>query len=347
MKKEHFINTVALDVTYQCPFRCIHCFNSSGEHKNETPELSNEEWDLVVDELVDINVAQFSIGGGEALLRKELLLNITEKIYNSGKNSDVAIVSNGYYMTEEFAEELGKRNVLNVQISLDGFKNSYQRIRKKENAYEKAIAAIKNLNKAGINVAVSFAPTTFNIPDLSELIDFLRGLEVRFFRCQPLMLLGRAEKNLKDYMPTYEDYRKISEILDKKRKEYPEMYIEWGDPIDHLVRGRLKTAQASYITIGAYGDIYASPYLPITFGNIRKHTINEYLDAGLLDIWKNPFLQKVSEQVVDTTSMSLSGIGLPKIFTENSIELDVLDVNYESNTSKLIDDYFDKGAVYE
>ena len=32
MDGNFYIGTCAIDLTYKCTFRCLHCFNSSGEH---------------------------------------------------------------------------------------------------------------------------------------------------------------------------------------------------------------------------------------------------------------------------------------------------------------------------
>ena len=150
------------------------------------------------------------------------------------------------------------------------------------------------------------------------------------------MMLGRAEIFLKNYVPTYENYRTIANILDDKKNKFPDMYIEWGDPLDHLVRGRIRQGQLSYVTIGGYGDIYVSPYLPISFGNVKKHSLHEYLESGLRDVWSNAFLRKVTEKINDTNAMDLTAIGLPAIFTESPIELDILSSDYNKKTQELL-----------
>ena len=295
-----YLGTVAIDLTYQCPFRCLHCFNTSGEHPKEFVELTDEEWLNVIKDVMKINVGQLSIGGGEATIRRKLLLDIANKIMQAESEIEIAIVSNGYFIDKEFARDLFMANIKSVQISVDGFEESYERIRQMKGGFKKAINAIKYLLSENINTAVSFAPTTFNIADLDRLIDYLYKLGVRVFRCQPLMMLGRAEIFLKNYVPTYENYRTIANILDDKKNKFPDMYIEWGDPLDHLVRGRIRQGQLSYVTIGGYGDIYVSPYLPISFGNVKKHSLHEYLESGLRDVWSNAFLRKVTEKINDT-----------------------------------------------
>lgn len=63
--------------------------------------------------------------------------------------------------------------------------------------------------------------------------------------------------------------------------------IVWGDPVDHLIRFPEHTELPMYyISIRANGDIVTSPYLPLVVGNIRNHSIEEYWNGGLYELWK-------------------------------------------------------------
>lgn len=102
MDGNFYIGTCAIDLTYKCTFRCLHCFNSSGEHSLNKQELSDAEILQFIDDINNYSVGLISIGGGEALLRKELILQISD--YLSGNNSkiDLALVTNGYLMTKPY-----------------------------------------------------------------------------------------------------------------------------------------------------------------------------------------------------------------------------------------------------
>lgn len=87
MDGNFYIGTCAIDLTYKCTFRCLHCFNSSGEHSLNKQELSDAEILQFIDDINNYSVGLISIGGGEALLRKELILQISD--YLSGNNSKI------------------------------------------------------------------------------------------------------------------------------------------------------------------------------------------------------------------------------------------------------------------
>ncbi len=62
------------------------------------------------------------------------------------------------------------------------------------------------------------------------------------------------------------------------------MKIEWGDPIEHLFAIATDTMPLGSMSISAYGEIFVSPYLPIVIGNLKMHTLDEYLEANILEI---------------------------------------------------------------
>ncbi len=337
-----YIQLIALDMTYQCPLRCLHCFNSSGEHGLKRVELSDDEILALIQDMIDMKVGVVSMGGGEALTRKDLVFKIGHKLHDSKARLSPAIVSNGYLLTREVAKELEAANLTNVQISVDGLRENHDRMRNKQGSFGHAVEAIKNLHEEGIKVAVAFSPTKFNIGDLDELFEYLKSIGVTMFRTQPLMLLGRAEKNLKDEFLSYRDYGRIHAFIEKKKKENPKMLVEWGDPLDHLARGTINQERLTFLSISAYGDILVSPYLPIIVGNIRKHSLKEYVENGLPRIWDNPFMQFIGSKMTDVTNMDLKKYELPRIFTEPAIDLDILDKDYEEKTKALVEKYAGK-----
>lgn len=334
------IKSVSVDLTYDCNFRCLHCFNSSGEQKINRQKLGELDYVNIINQLIDLNVQTVSFGGGESMLKLKTILACCDAINKRGHKPFAAIVSNGYLIDEQVASSLKKAKVNSVQISFDGNKSHHEWLRNKIGSYDKAVNAIKCLHQAGIKVAVAFTPTTINLTDISETFEFVKNIGVTVFRCQPLMCLGRANEYLSDYIPTYEDYRRINYILNQKRIENPNMFIEWGDPMRHLVAGSLTEYDVEYITISAYGDILISPYLPIVFGNVFNHSIKEYVNAGLLKIWKNSFLKRVCDQLASFDSMDVGQLGMPKIFTDEIIDLDLLEIDYDARTKQYEKQYF-------
>lgn len=117
-----------------------------------------------------------------------------------------------------------------------------------------------------------------------ESMSFNNKIELRV---QPLMPLGRGNKNLENICPTDIQYRKLVNTINTINARNPSIKIVWGDPVDHLIRFPEHTELPMYyISIRANGDIVTSPYLPLVVGNIRNHSIEEYWNGGLYELWK-------------------------------------------------------------
>lgn len=136
---------LALDITNKCNYRCLHCYNASGENCVVDNELTDEEVLELINQISKIKPHTFCFCGGEPLLRKDLIVNCAEILYRNGVSA-ISAVSNGYYLTEEIADELVQAHVSGIQISLDGFsKSSCFELRQNVDAFSRAVRAIEIL----------------------------------------------------------------------------------------------------------------------------------------------------------------------------------------------------------
>jgi len=180
-------------------------------------------------------------------------------------------------------------------------------------------------------VGVACTPTLKNIEEIDGILKLCEDLGVNNFRMQPLMPLGRAIDRLRGYIPTHKDYRNIANKLLKTKYEnvaFEKMAVEWGDPVDHLIRFRqvLKGNNLS-IGINAYGDITISPYIPVTLGNIKKYSLEEYWNKGLLDAWDIPLIGYFADKMLSCDSLCINSTysELPLIYREEGIALDIIE----------------------
>ncbi|WP_286910425.1 radical SAM/SPASM domain-containing protein [Clostridium sp. UBA1652] len=340
---------IALDVTYKCTLRCLHCFNSSGEHKNDVPELTDEEILKLCDDIIKFNPTTLCLCGGEALIRKDLLYKVIKKVRTgTKKRTSINMVSNGELLTSEVAKNLKESGIGLVQISLDGATHeTHDWLRGKKGAFDNAIQAIKNLRNNNVSTAVSCTPTKKNINEYSNALELCESLGVESFRAQPLMLMGRAAKNLQDYVPTYLDYMKIRKVFNNHlNKNDSTIITEWGDPIEHLTSATMDGDRDNIsINIDAYGNIEISPYIPIRIGNIRKYSLLDYWDNGLDKIWSVPFVKELCKKINSADDMELNNLYsyMPKNFIDNQLYIDLIDTkDFKSLT---LEDILNEGSV--
>jgi uncharacterized protein len=107
---------------YSCNFDCGYCYQSGYENKSEIPtkEIIDSFFQYVTTEFKD-RKKYITIFGGEPLLSagkyKDLIIYFLEKAEYF--NLDIAIVSNGYFLTE-YIDILKTKRIREIQITLDG-----------------------------------------------------------------------------------------------------------------------------------------------------------------------------------------------------------------------------------
>ncbi|MEE0449234.1 MAG: hypothetical protein UC928_04920, partial [Collinsella sp.] len=197
--------------------------------------------------------------------------------------------------THAFIGRSTHTNPRRAQFSLDGLRNSHERMRGLSGLYDRVLDAIDlTLNETSLHLSIAFCPTSFNTNDFKPVCTILRDLlkssgrtDRIDIRVQPLMLLGRARRN-RTIRPSANQYRKLVSTINELRydSDYRGYFMfEWGDPIDHLIRFPQLQMQFDQVAIHANGDIVASPYIPLVIGNVRKHSLQDYYDAGMATAW--------------------------------------------------------------
>lgn len=140
---------LGLHITHRCNLRCRMCWywGEQGRQPNDK-ELSTEQ---IKNLLSAVKVKFISIGGGEPLMRDDLL-DILEYAHNEGIKCEV--LTNGTLITPELAEGLIKW-ASSVVISLEGPREINDAIRG-EGSFDKAIEGLKLLNMpTRINTTIS------------------------------------------------------------------------------------------------------------------------------------------------------------------------------------------------
>jgi Fe-coproporphyrin III synthase len=310
------------DVTNQCVSTCLHCFNRSGVLSRD--ELADDAACDLMRQIAELEPLAICLCGGEPLLRSELVLEATRILATT--RAAISMVTNGYLLTADLAARLRGAGMRLVQVSVDGATAaSHERLRQLPGAFERAWAAIGLLVEAGITVGVSFAPTAFNITEWRQVYDRCREAGVTDMRMQPLMPLGQCVLNFDEIAPSQEQYRALIEAL----QEVPacEMRLEWGDPIDHLIRfGQYYSMVTHMMHVTADGFLAPSVYLPVYLGNVRRHTIEEYWEAGMGRAWQ---LEVVREMAYRLRSNRDFAAMRPSPFFDAPIVLDLVDLSPE------------------
>ena len=316
---------MAINVTNKCNFRCLHCYNRSGENPHIENELSYEEKIEFIKDIAKLRPYNLCFCGGEPMLEEQFLYEAAETLSSNGIM--VSMVTNGSLITKEKAKKLKKAGVKRAQVSLDGARpETHERLRQFKGSFEKAKNAIKFFREAGFaSVGVAFSPTSFNWYELEDVYNLSIELGATELRVQPLMLLGRTLQQDEPLCPNPIEYRLLVQTILKLQKD-KRMRIEWGDPVDHLIRFRSRLEHfGAFSNVQADGEIIVSPYIPISVGNIRKHKFSQYWDAGLIRAWEIPKIKELASKIISIEDMGKTKEDSPKVWYEENLEIDIID----------------------
>ena len=328
------ISVVAsIDITDKCNLRCRHCFNNSGM-RDIGDELTRDELLRVAREILELDPIVICFCGGEPLLRKDIVYEVGSLIKNSGSCS-LNMVSNGLLIDEEVSRKVKEIGFNFVQISVDGFKENHDWMRNKDGAFDSAMNAIRCLKNNGMNVGVACTPTIRNIAEVPKLIEKLDSMGVNSFRMQPIMPLGRAI-GITDFYPSDIDYIKLSRKLDllSASRKY-KMEIEWGDPTQHI-SSMSEGYWTKGLTINAYGDIMISPYIPVSIGNVRNHSIKDYFDSGMRNIHNISSFKLLFDLMLNKGTLDVASVSnLPRLYSSSLFKMDIIDDDLQEKDHEL------------
>jgi len=117
--------------------------------------------------LGDYGVFQIGFTGGEPTLRKDIheLMRFTESI-----GCVCNLTTNGWFLSEDFVKEMAKTEIKQCQISVDSFNEDiHDRLRGK-GSLNRAIKAIKLLQKYQIHVGIDCVVSKNNIKEVAKKI---------------------------------------------------------------------------------------------------------------------------------------------------------------------------------
>lgn len=196
--------TCVWEVTMGCNMRCGHCGSSCAEALPD--ELTTEEALELCDQIADLGLRWITLSGGEPLTRKDLP-QIVKRL--SSKGVAVNIITNGWMLDENMAEQLKDSGISTVAISIDGTKAVHDKIRK-EGAFEHAEQAFAALKNKAIKTGAVTTITKQNIGILEELKNDLVRMRVDSWQVQ----LGLPMGNLKEKPDWLLEPQQMNEIID-------------------------------------------------------------------------------------------------------------------------------------
>ncbi|MFH0775064.1 MAG: radical SAM protein [bacterium] len=295
---------VAWNITNRCNLSCCHCYISASDKEYQN-ELSTQEAKGLIDDLANMGVSLLLLSGGEPLLRPDIFeLGALAK----ERGIETAISSNGSLITFDVAKKIKDSGFSYVGISLDGLRETHNKFRRVEGAFDKALEGLRLLKKEGIKAGVRLTITKLNLKELPGIIELVLSEGIKRLCIYNLVYTGRG-RDITEYDLDNSERGEYIEYLLKKAEELSDRLeiLTVCNPADgvsllnyvpqeekertrkHLLMYSGCSAGKKLVCIDPKGDLYPCQFWRESLGNIRE--------KGFSQIWnENEFLVKLREK---------------------------------------------------
>jgi len=286
---------VSYSVTKACNLKCLHCHADAREAMAN--ELTLKEAAQATNGMADLGTEVIIFSGGEPLLRRGLVLNLTEQCADLGMIP--AMLTNGVLLDYKTAWKLKDAGMLAVGVPLDfATPERHNTFRNTPGAFESAVKAIKTCLEIDLKVVVTTMALRNNFEEIPKLINLLAKLGVEQVVFYDFIPVGRG-KNLAIPGMSSEQHAQLLDYI-YRIQEDGEMYflISGGDPLypgiilemhkqhdtkapDKLLKQFTVHSKVGchaglhYFSLRPNGDIYPCPFLQVVAGNIRERSLSE------------------------------------------------------------------------
>jgi len=163
---------LSLFITEQCNFRCLYCYENF-KFGNMPSDLIDGVKNLILNKINDLKILNISFLGGEPLLNKDAIYEISnwaaETCIKHNVKYTANIATNGFLLDEEIFNELIKSKITSFQITLDGEKQIHDELRQTvnyQNTFEKIYSNIIMMsnsdNHFNCNILFNIASANYN-----------------------------------------------------------------------------------------------------------------------------------------------------------------------------------------
>jgi len=268
--------TATIAVNKACQCECSHCSAVFYNH-SQNRDLDSEKLKQALQETTELGVTTIILLGGEPLLRKDLI----EQITNVDKTrSMIVLFTNGEYLSVDYCNKLKNAGLLGAFVSLDcSDPKAHDLLRKRPGLFDKAIKGIANLKSAGLVAGISsyLSPDRLaqgGFEEMMELGKKTEAQEVTFFDAIPS---GRWLKDTSCLLRT-EDRQKIS-LLTKKYREkndYPGLSVQ--STMTSECGSAFCFAANTQFYLTAWGEMCPCDFTPLSIGH--------FPDEPIATLWK-------------------------------------------------------------
>ncbi len=276
---DHLVGPLAvhLEVVAACNLACTHCF--AGVLPRNHDPLTVAEMDELFAELARLGSFRLGLTGGEPLLRKDLF-DVLDAATGHGLHP--CLTTNGLLVTERIARELGRRDFVWLNVSLEGPTAETNDAVRGAGTFDAVVEKLRLLGRhARFTLAFTIMRTNAHLVRQCAELAHRVGAHTAVFR--PLYPAGVALDHL-DLMPTFAQYAGALDALatmDSPGADLRDL-DSFGPETRAATQPQIHTTHACgagnhVCSVSVQGDVNPCSFLGPAFnaGNVRERPFGE------------------------------------------------------------------------
>ncbi len=276
-KGVHVPPIIIYSITNRCNLNCKGCFHWA-LHEAGDIEMSDGKLRNTIEEARDIGVSIMVIGGGEPMMRPEIIdiaAEFPEVIF--------LVFTNGLLLDEEKLDRIRKNRNFVPVLSLEGDRAGTD-FRRGEGVYTGLEKIIRKLKKRNIFWSVSLTLTRLNYDTIMD-DDFVGNLVSQGCKLMFFVEYTPITEGTEEWLISNEQRENLIVKRDEFRKKHPALFI--AVPGDEEEIGGCLSAGRGFIHINPLGDVEPCPFAPYSDTNLR--------DASLIEALRSDFLREIRD----------------------------------------------------
>ncbi len=288
-------------VTGNCNLRCKHCYRTEGDAE----PLTTDDVKRIIEQFVDLKNAynkehnikkrgHINLTGGEPFIRKDIN-EIIGYIHTKSNALTYGVLSNGSFIDDKTIKLLKETKVSFVQLSIDGNRETHDKLRA-DGDYDRVFAMAQKLTNNGIRTYISFTANAKNYTQLTTVARECRKRKITALWSDRLVPIGNAEdiRDLKitaDILPCYTDALKKAQGTRLTKTVHKLTEVRMHRALQFLGNNSEAyecSAAKSLVVVDEFGRVMPCRRLPIVCGNVFTSTLTDiyYSHPTFIDLRK-------------------------------------------------------------
>jgi radical SAM protein with 4Fe4S-binding SPASM domain len=273
-----------LELTQACNLKCRHCYNDGRFNGNIPEEAPIEQ---IVDKIIEWDVFDVTLSGGEALLRRPQLYSALEKLSKaeiySSLNTNLTLIS------KEDVEKLKSYRLRGLLTSLHSSnEQEHEAISGKEGCFKRTIQGIEKVVEHGIPVAINLVATKYTKNNIYNTGRLAKELGVKMFSVSPIVANpNKSSEHVSESLNAEELMNLLWDLYRIKRDFGIQTKLQrlvipcffWENEKLRYLAGTSCSADLFLANIRSDGKVTGCPTLNKSYGNL--------LQDPLQNIWEN------------------------------------------------------------